>query len=436
MKKILYSLILLTLLFGAFNTLAQDTNLPSPGILPDSPFYFLKAWKEAIQNFFTFGAENKAKQFLHLADVRLAEYQKMIEKGKTEIAQKTLDKYQKQLDHALQKIEELKNKGEDTKGISQKVEDTINKHIEILQGNLQNAPEAAKKGLQNAIENSSKVIEKAGGKTKKENSCLNSGGTVTTASCCQTTNDFPNSCLIGACGCSSDNSHEVKNCDCGTDKCFNGEKCVAVSVAPIAQVTYICNGGKTIEAVFYKGESKPVEPGQPPIPSGSVKIVLSDGRNFDLPQTISADGGRYANSDESFIFWSKGDGALMLENNVEKNYTGCFTQVKEGIRVNSPNGGETWSKGQKVQISWSAAKEIKSVNIRLVISGNEDSQNFNAAIASDISNIGNYEWTVQDLYAEVLGIKALPASDKYLVTIEDKDHNNIYDTSDATFSIK
>jgi membrane-bound inhibitor of C-type lysozyme len=99
------------------------------------------------------------------------------------------------------------------------------------------------------------------------------------------------------------------------------------SPSPIAQATYICNGGKTINAAFYKGEPKPVESGQPPIPTGSVKIVLGDGRSFDLPQTISADGSRYANGDESFVFWSKGDGAIVLENNVEKNYTGCVVST-------------------------------------------------------------------------------------------------------------
>ena len=207
-----------------------------------------------------------------------------------------------------------------------------------------------------------------------------------------------------------------------------------------AQATYICNGNKTIEAAFYKGETKPVKPGEPPIPTGSVKIVLSDGRNFDLPQTISADGGRYANSDESFVFWSKGDSAIVLENSVEKNYVGCVVSNKEaeaqGIKVISPNGGEVWSKNQKVKILWSTAKEIKSVNIRLAISGNEDAQSFNAAIATGIPNTGSYEWTVQDLYAEVLGIKGLPASDKYLITVEDKEHSNIYDKSDTTFSIK
>jgi len=60
-----------------------------------------------------------------------------------------------------------------------------------------------------------------------------------------------------------------------------------------------------------------------PIPSGSVELVLSDGRTFSLPQTISADGVRYANSDESFVFWSTGDEALVLENGEEKEYKNC-----------------------------------------------------------------------------------------------------------------
>ena len=101
------------------------------------------------------------------------------------------------------------------------------------------------------------------------------------------------------------------------------------SPLPIAQVSYICNGEKTIEAAFYEGEAVEVELGEMPVPTGSVKITLSDGRNFDLPQTISASGIRYANSDESFVFWGKGNGALVLENNVEKSYIGCVILVKD-----------------------------------------------------------------------------------------------------------
>jgi len=98
---------------------------------------------------------------------------------------------------------------------------------------------------------------------------------------------------------------------------------------PVAQATYICNDNKTINAAYYKGEVKTVKPGEQPIPTGSVNIVLSDGRVLNLAQTISADGARYANSDESFVFWGKGNGALVLENDAEKNYIGCVVEAKD-----------------------------------------------------------------------------------------------------------
>jgi len=56
--------------------------------------------------------------------------------------------------------------------------------------------------------------------------CVDSGGTVSTSLCCKSTTDFPNLCLIGPCGCSPDNSHQVKICDCGPNKCFDGNECV------------------------------------------------------------------------------------------------------------------------------------------------------------------------------------------------------------------
>lgn len=212
------------------------------------------------------------------------------------------------------------------------------------------------------------------------------------------------------------------------------------AVAPIAQAVYNCDGGKTVNAAFYKGEVKEVQPGEPPIPTGIAKIILSDGRNFNLAQTISADGGRYANGDESFVFWSKGDAAIILENNIEKDYVGCSvagSEVnEEAIEVISPNGGEAWAMGQSVKISWRASESVKTVNIRLSILGQGDGQSFNAAIASGVPNTGEYAWTVQNLYAEAMGITDLPASEKYLVTVEDSDRNNIYDTSNAVFSIK
>lgn len=98
----------------------------------------------------------------------------------------------------------------------------------------------------------------------------------------------------------------------------------------IANVNFSCNEGKTIGAVFYQGEKPPAPaPGEPPTPRGSVRVVLSDGRTMLLPETLSADGARYANKDESFVFWNKGKSAFILENNEAKNYTGCIVVMPQ-----------------------------------------------------------------------------------------------------------
>jgi hypothetical protein len=99
---------------------------------------------------------------------------------------------------------------------------------------------------------------------------------------------------------------------------------------PIASVVYSCDAGKSINATFYQGKAAPAPaPGQPPTPTGSVALTLSDGRSMTLAQTVSADGGRYANADESFVFWGKGNGAIVLEGGQPKSYTGCIVIVPE-----------------------------------------------------------------------------------------------------------
>jgi formate hydrogenlyase subunit 3/multisubunit Na+/H+ antiporter MnhD subunit len=66
------------------------------------------------------------------------------------------------------------------------------------------------------------------GVSKIEKACTDSGGTVKTSLCCKSVSDFPNNCLIGACGCSPENSHDVKVCECPEDKCFDGNACVSI----------------------------------------------------------------------------------------------------------------------------------------------------------------------------------------------------------------
>ncbi len=81
----------------------------------------------------------------------------------------------------------------------------------------------------------------------------------------------------------------------------------------IASAIFNCDNGKSINSRFTEG---------------AVYLTLSDGRKIHLPQAISASGARYANADESFVFWNKGDTAFIQEG---ENYTyeNCLTQGAE-----------------------------------------------------------------------------------------------------------
>jgi len=84
-----------------------------------------------------------------------------------------------------------------------------------------------------------------------------------------------------------------------------------------------CAGGNRINATFHVGEIvTSTQPDQPPLPTGSVVLQLSDGRNMTLAQTISADGGRYASADGSIVFWVKGSTAMFTQND-KAIFTNC-----------------------------------------------------------------------------------------------------------------
>jgi membrane-bound inhibitor of C-type lysozyme len=83
----------------------------------------------------------------------------------------------------------------------------------------------------------------------------------------------------------------------------------ALAANPTAKAKFTCHGGKTVMATFY---------------SDSVKLKLSDGRSLTLPQAMSGSGARYANADESIVFWNKGDTAFITEGSANKEtYSGC-----------------------------------------------------------------------------------------------------------------
>jgi membrane-bound inhibitor of C-type lysozyme len=74
--------------------------------------------------------------------------------------------------------------------------------------------------------------------------------------------------------------------------------------------TFVCSSGERIEAVF-------------DTVSNRVDLSLSDGRRLSLAQVLSASGARYANPNESIIFWNKGRTAFLQERGVVTQSNCC-----------------------------------------------------------------------------------------------------------------
>lgn len=84
----------------------------------------------------------------------------------------------------------------------------------------------------------------------------------------------------------------------------------AVAESNTIRAHFSCRSGKSIDATFVNGARS------------SVRLALSDGRKLSLPQARSASGARYANKDESVVFWNKGDTAF-IEEAGKTTYDGC-----------------------------------------------------------------------------------------------------------------
>ncbi len=144
--------------------LAQETELPDPGLTPDSPFYFLETIAEEIVTFFTFGDLKKAERYATLAAERLAEAKAVVEKGKSELAEKTLERYEMQLNNSIARAKKAMAKGKNTEKVMEvlaKVGKATSKHLEVLAEVYGKVPEQAKSAIENAMKASVRGHEKA-----------------------------------------------------------------------------------------------------------------------------------------------------------------------------------------------------------------------------------------------------------------------------------
>lgn len=107
---------------------------------------------------------------------------------------------------------------------------------------------------------------------------------------------------------------------CGAAAFFDGSctrqtlHTAATPAAPKSiRAHFACGDGRSIDATFVNGAASRVD------------LAFSDGRRMSLPQAASASGARYANADESVVFWNKGDTAFVDENG-RRTWDGCSTK--------------------------------------------------------------------------------------------------------------
>ena len=136
-------------------------DVSDPGILPDSPFYFVKGWGRAIRLVFAFNAQEKAELALRFANEDALAIKKLCDKGKCQLAGKHCEKFQEQFQRAIQGMERAREEGKDIEALIEKLKGNHLRQQQVLASVLEKVPEQAQEGILNAIENSSSGLENA-----------------------------------------------------------------------------------------------------------------------------------------------------------------------------------------------------------------------------------------------------------------------------------
>jgi hypothetical protein len=151
---------------------SEATTTVDAGTLPDSPVYVVDTLIEKIILIFTFSPEKKAKKLLANANERLEEAKVMTDEGKQELATETAEVYVATVEKAQVQITIAINEGTLSDTVDSTVYGTVynkkgssvvaivygldlsQKHAaEVLVRVLAKSPEAARKGLINALQN-------------------------------------------------------------------------------------------------------------------------------------------------------------------------------------------------------------------------------------------------------------------------------------------
>jgi len=141
------------LVVPAFARAQEAAELADPGILPDSPFYFFKTFGEDARLFFTFNDTERVRLKLTYAGNRLAEAKAMQDRNDTVEVDRLLLRYREHVESAERDRERIRLRNITVEDIDAYMNQTTSRHIAVLTRVLENAPDSAKAGIRNALDN-------------------------------------------------------------------------------------------------------------------------------------------------------------------------------------------------------------------------------------------------------------------------------------------
>jgi hypothetical protein len=106
--------------------------LPYPGLLPDSPLYFLRIIRDWSVGFLISDPVKKSEFDLLQADKRLNAGIYLFNEGKVSLAFSTVSKAENYFGEAIAKMREAKTEGRDVSGIKENLMTAVKKHEEEL----------------------------------------------------------------------------------------------------------------------------------------------------------------------------------------------------------------------------------------------------------------------------------------------------------------
>jgi hypothetical protein len=158
-KTVIAAFTALVLVTGAAAQPAQQ-DLPSPGMTPANPFYFMEQASEsmalAVARAPVIGSpELESKVRANQASERLAEARKLADMNQTEEVERSMERYRREMNRSMA----LASRSED-ENLRKRLGNATSNQERVLEEVKQKVPEQAQKGIETAIENNRKGREK------------------------------------------------------------------------------------------------------------------------------------------------------------------------------------------------------------------------------------------------------------------------------------